>query len=63
MTRLDRVIKGFNEYDKLVQELTSWLKEHDEHEAIVAGYRADKIREEVSLLLGELNRYGCRRKD
>jgi hypothetical protein len=63
MTRLDRVIKGFNEYDKLVQELTSWLKEHDEREAIVAEYRADKIREEVSLLLGELNRYGCRRKD
>lgn len=63
MTRLDRVIKGFNEYDKLVQELTSWLKEHDEHEATVAEYRADKIREEVSLLIGELNRYGCRRKD
>lgn len=62
MTRLNRVIKGFNEYDKLVQELTSWLKEHDEHEAIVAEYRADKIREEVSLLLGELNRFGCRRR-
>lgn len=60
MTRLDRVIRGFNEYDKLVQELTSWL---DEHEAIVAEHRANKIREEVSLLIGELKRYGCRRKD
>lgn len=60
MTRLDRVTKGFNNYDKLVQELISWL---DEHEAIVAEYRVNKIREEVSLLLGELNRHGCRRKD
>lgn len=60
MTRLDRVIKGFNDYDKLVHELISWL---DEHEAIVAEHRVNKIREEVSLLIGELNRHGCRRKD
>ena len=60
MTRLDRVVKSFNNYDKLVQELISWL---DEHEAIVAEYRVDKLRNEVSLLIGELKRYGCRRKD
>lgn len=60
MTRLDRVIKGFNEYDKLVQELTVWL---NEPEAIVAELRVNKIRDEVSLLIGELNRYGCRRRD
>ena len=60
MTRLDRVIKGFNDYDKLVQELTSWLFTY---EAVVANERANKIREEVSVLVGELNRYGCRRKN
>lgn len=60
MTRLDRVIKAFNDYDRLVQELASWL---DEPEAVVAEYRVNKIREAVSLLIGELNRYGCRRKD
>ena len=60
MTRLDRVVKSFNNYDKFVQELISRL---DEHEAIVAEYRVDKLRNEVSLLIGELKRYGCRRKD
>ena len=60
MTRLDRVIKGFNDYDRLVRELISWL---DEHEAIVAEYRLNKTREEVSLLIGEFNRYGCGRKN
>lgn len=60
MTRLDRVIKGFNEYDKLVQELTVWL---NEPEAIAAEHRVNKIRDEVSLLISELTRYGCRRRD
>lgn len=60
MTRLDKVIKAFNDYDKLVNELIEWL---DDPEGIVAGYRVNKIRLEVSLLVGELKRYGCRRKD
>ena len=63
MTRLDRVIKGFNDYDKLVQELTSLLDERESIiESIVAEQRINKIREEVSVLVGELNRYGCRRR-
>ena len=64
MTRLDRVIKGFNDYDKLVQELASLLNERESIiESIVAEQRINKIREEVSVLVGELNRYGCRRKN
>ena len=59
MNRLDRVIKAFNDYDNLIKELTEWL---DEPESLVAEYRVNKIREEVSLLIGELNRYGCRRR-
>ena len=60
MTRLDRVIKGFNDYDNLVKQLIEWL---DEVEGTVAEYRVNKIRDEISLLIGELKRYGCRRRD
>lgn len=59
MTRLDKVIKVFNNYDKLVLELTAWL---NEPEAIVAEARLNKLREEVSPLVRELKRYGCRRE-
>ena len=60
MTRLDRVIKGFKDYDNLVKELIEWL---DEIDGAVAEYRVNKIRDEISILVGELRRYGCRRKD
>ena len=60
MTRLEKVIKGFNDYDKLVNQLIGWI---DEEEGIVAEYRVNKIRDEVSLLIGELKRYGCRREN
>ena len=60
MTRLDRVIKGFNDYDNLVKQLIDRL---DEVDGTVTEYRVNKIRDEVSLLIGELKRYGCRRKE
>lgn len=60
MTRLDRVIKGFNDYDNLVKQLIELL---DKVDGAVAEYRVDKIRDKVSLLVGELKRYGCRRKN
>ena len=60
MTRLDKVIKAFNDYDKLVLELTAWLTEP---EAIVAEARLNKLREEVSPLVRELYEHGCRRKN
>jgi hypothetical protein len=58
MTRLDRVIKCFNDYDKLVKDLQ--LKEVD---SVIAEYLLNEIRAEVSQLIGELKRYDCRRED
>lgn len=56
MTRLDRVIKGFNDYDNLIKEIISWLEENNlDYEAMVAELRVEGIRNEVSLLIGELN--------
>ena len=60
MTRLDRVIKGFNDYDNLVKSLIMML---DEVDGTVAEYRVNKLRNEISPLIGELKRYGCRRND
>ena len=60
MTRLEKVIKGFNDYDNLVKKLIEWLD--DDSEKIVAEHRVNKIRDEISPLIGELKRYGCRRE-
>ncbi len=64
MTRLDRVIKGFNDYDNLVtlliQQSGKW---HSEIHKAVAESKVNKIRAEASTLIGELKRYCCRRKD
>lgn len=60
MTRLDRVIKAFNDYDNLVKSLIIML---DEIDGTVAEYRVNKLRDEISPLIGELKRYGCRRND
>ena len=62
MTRLDKVIKGFNDYDNLIKELTSWLNNYDEYDSMVAELKVNKIRKEVTPLIGELKRYGCRRE-
>ena len=63
MTRLDKVIKGFNDYDNLVKEMISQLEDNNlDYDAMVAELRVNSIREEVSLLIGELKRYGCRRE-
>ena len=60
MTRLDRVIKGFNDYDNLVKQLIECLDKVDD---CVAEYQVNKLRNEISPLIGELKRYGCRRND
>jgi hypothetical protein len=60
MTRLDRVIKAFNDYDNLVKSLIMML---DEVGGTVAEYRVNKLRNEISPLISELKRYGCRRND
>lgn len=60
MTRLDRVIKGFNDYDNLVRSIILMLDESDR--AVVEG-RVEKLRDELSPLISELKRYGCRRDE
>ena len=57
MTRLERIMKAFNDYDDLVDELA--LRNHD-----CSQNNAQKeLRDRVSVLLDELTRHGCRRKD
>jgi hypothetical protein len=60
MTRLDRVVKCFNDYDTLVQRLTSLV---DREAAVVAESHLNEIRNEASVLIGELRRHGCRREN
>ena len=54
MTRLDRIIKAFNDYDKLIKSDTLNAEEW---------FKVVQLRRDVSILIGELKRYGCRRKD
>ena len=63
MTRLDKVIKGFNDYDNLIKDLISSLEDNNlDYDVMITELRVDKIREEVSLLIGELKRYGCQKE-
>ena len=57
MTRLDRVIKGFNDYDNFIKDLQ--IRTNDK----IKDAELSKLRQDVSLLIGELKRYGCRRMD
>ncbi len=60
MSRLDRIIKGFNDYDNLVRSLMLML---DEKDSSVAESKVNNIRDEIGLLIGELKRHGCRRQN
>lgn len=63
MTRLQRIIQCFNDYDSLIKDITSiegqkklvLFDEYDEQ-------RLNDVRERTSLLIGELKRYGCRKE-
>ena len=57
MTRLQRVIEGFNDYDKFLEEMI--IKTNDN----LQEYKLNQLRNRVSLLIGELRRYGCRREN
>ena len=57
MTRLDRIIKAFNDYDEMVENL-SWDNNDGTYERDL-----EKLRKDVNELVAELKRYGCRRKD
>ena len=56
MTRLERIIKAFDDYDDLVDELA--LRNHDSSQ----NNAQKKLKEEVSVLIEELEQHGCRRK-
>ena len=57
MTRLERVIQAFNDYDNLVEELSLRNSDNSQNSAL------NDLRDRVSVLIGELKRHGCRRKD
>ena len=57
MTRLERVIQAFNDYDNLVEELALRNSDNSQNSAL------KDLRDRVSVLIGELKRHGCRRKD
>lgn len=66
MTRLDRVIKAFNDYDNFAKK-NSLI---GAFEAVGLDYTTldeyaelNNIRNEVSFLIGELKRHGCRREN
>lgn len=56
MTRLERIIQAFHNYDNLVNELALINGDNSQNNAQI------KLRKEVSELIKELERYGCRRK-
>ena len=56
MTRLDRIIKGFNDYDRLVSIYI------DDADDTISRRQLHELRNEVSLLIGELKRFGCRKE-
>ena len=54
MTRLDRVIKAFNDYDRLIKSDALSAEEW---------FKIAQLRRDVRVLIAELKEYGCRRKD
>ena len=54
MTRLDRIIKAFDDYDKLVKRDAL-----NEEEFV----KICKLKIDVSILIDELKLYGCRREN
>lgn len=66
MTRLNRIIKAFNDYDDFVKKysIIGTYEEHGLDSTTLKEYgELNNIRNEVSLLIGELKRHGCRREN
>lgn len=57
MTRLDRIISVFNDYDEIVENLT-WDHNDGTYERELR-----RLRKEVDELVAELKQHGCRRED
>lgn len=56
MTRLQRIINAFNNYDNFVKKLLKDEPSDTDQMTLT------EIRNEVSLLIGELKRYGCQKQ-
>lgn len=54
MTRLEKIIKAFNDYDNMAE----YLSRNDVNQC----NKLDELRNEVRLLIEELKKYGCRRE-
>ena len=66
MTRLDRIIKAFNDYDNFAKKnsLIGYFETAGLDYTKLDEYaELNNIRNEVSLLIGELKRHGCRREN
>lgn len=66
MTRLDRVIKAFNDYDRFVYKYTligMFEARGMDYTRLEEYAELERIRNEVSILIGELKRHGCRREN
>lgn len=55
MTRLDRIIKCFNDYDDLVEELALRNSDNSQNREL------QELRHKVDILILELKNHGCRR--
>lgn len=66
MIRLNRIIKAFNDYDNFVQKNTLigiFETKGMDYTKLDEYAELNNIRNEVSLLIGELKRHGCRREN
>lgn len=66
MTRLNRIIKAFNDYDNFVKKYSVIGIFEDkglDYTKLDEYVELNNIRNEVSLLIGELKRHGCRREN
>lgn len=65
MTRLNRIIQTFNDYDNFVKNNTvvGYYESKNIPDDSPSKKELDRIRSDVSVLIGELKRYGCRRQD
>ena len=57
MTRLDRVLNIFDRYDKLISIYI------DPSDTTISKRQLDKLREDKDVLIQELVKHGCRRKN
>lgn len=65
MTRLNRIIKAFNDYENFIKNntLIGMFESKGADSTKLDEYaELQNIRSEVSLLIGELKRHGCRRE-